>query len=66
MENLRDLRPRPNAFGSIRGHSFGEFWGDNKEALDNADPDVRLPQELTDKLQQDARELEPEKMDLGE
>lgn len=58
VENLRDLRMKPSAFGDIRGRSFAPIFGEKDEALDNADPDVRIPQALADKIQADARELD--------
>ncbi len=57
IENLRDLRPKPSAFGDIRGQTFAPMFGQRAEDLENADPDERLPVVLQDVLQVDHREL---------
>jgi hypothetical protein len=57
IENLRDLRVKPSAFGDIRGATFAPMFGQREEDLDNANPDERLPVVLQDVLQVDRREL---------
>ena len=61
VENLRDLRPKPSAFGDVRGRSFKPLFGEAEDAMDLSDPDVRMPQEMRDKIQSDVRELDPNK-----
>ncbi len=58
VENLRDLRAKPSAFGDVRGQSLGPMFAPREADLDNADPDVRLPVALQDAMQVDLRELD--------
>jgi hypothetical protein len=58
IENLRDLRPKPSAFGDIRGASLGPMFAPRAADLDNADPDERLPSAVRDAMQVDQRELD--------
>ena len=58
VENLRDLRPKPSAFGDQRGRGFGSIFGPDEAAADEASPDERVGMELDDRLQMDARELD--------
>jgi histone deacetylase 1/2 len=58
VENLRDLRAKPSAFGDVRGASLSHVFGNKDQDLEEANPDVRLPVELQDAIQTDARELD--------